>query len=134
MSATRITFLGAAGTVTGSRFLRETGAAFVLVDCALLQGQKHIRRRDWEPIGVLPRTIDAVDRASASPVMDRAKPHRGPGEGSATLNTASIERLNTRFVRVASTCGVAPRATHGRSGRSIHDSTERFSVPPGNNG
>lgn len=60
MKSPKIRFLGAAGTVTGSRFLLETGAARVLVDCGLFQGQKEIRRRNWDPFLVSPREIDAV--------------------------------------------------------------------------
>jgi metallo-beta-lactamase family protein len=39
-------FLGGAGTVTGSRFLIETPAARVLVDCGLFQGMKDLRQRN----------------------------------------------------------------------------------------
>jgi len=53
-------FLGAAGTVTGSRFLLETPHARVLVDCGLFQGLKQLRLRNWEPFPVDPKTIDAV--------------------------------------------------------------------------
>jgi len=55
-----LTFLGAAGTVTGSRFLIETATARVLVDCGLFQGLKPLRLRNWEPFPVDPATIDAV--------------------------------------------------------------------------
>jgi metallo-beta-lactamase family protein len=53
-------FLGAAGTVTGSRFLVETPRARVLVDCGLFQGVKALRLRNWEPFPVAPEAIDAV--------------------------------------------------------------------------
>ncbi len=56
----RITFLGAAGTVTGSRFLVEHGGARILVDCGLFQGLKELRLRNWEPFPVDAGTIDAV--------------------------------------------------------------------------
>lgn len=55
-----LTFLGAAGTVTGSRFLVETERARVLVDCGLFQGLKYLRERNWEPFPIPPETIDAV--------------------------------------------------------------------------
>jgi metallo-beta-lactamase family protein len=55
-----LTFLGAAGTVTGSRFLLDTPRARVLVDCGLFQGLKHLRLRNWEPFPVPADTIDAV--------------------------------------------------------------------------
>lgn len=55
-----LTFLGAAGTVTGSRFLIDTARARVLVDCGLFQGLKALRLRNWEPFPVPPASVDAV--------------------------------------------------------------------------
>lgn len=56
----RLTFLGAAGTVTGSRYLLDTGAKRVLIDCGLFQGYKQLRLRNWSPPPVDPASIDAV--------------------------------------------------------------------------
>ncbi|HEU5085437.1 MAG TPA: MBL fold metallo-hydrolase [Acidimicrobiales bacterium] len=53
-------FLGAAGTVTGSRFLVEAGRRRVLVDCGLFQGAKDLRVRNWSRFPVEPASIDAV--------------------------------------------------------------------------
>ena len=53
-------FLGAARTVTGSRFLVRTSAATVLVDAGLFQGRKRDRLANWEPFPVDPATIDAI--------------------------------------------------------------------------
>lgn len=55
-----ITFLGAAETVTGSRYLVDTGGARVLVDCGLFQGWKKLRERNWAPLAFDPAAIDAV--------------------------------------------------------------------------
>lgn len=55
-----LTFLGAAGTVTGSKHLIDTGTHKVLVDCGLFQGLKELRLRNWQPFAVDPATIDAV--------------------------------------------------------------------------
>lgn len=55
-----ITFWGAAGTVTGSRFLVRTNSAQVLVDCGQFQGDRSLRKRNWEPFPVDPSSIDAV--------------------------------------------------------------------------
>ncbi|MQA29760.1 MAG: MBL fold metallo-hydrolase [Luteitalea sp.] len=55
-----LTFLGAAGTVTGSKHLLDTGTHRVLVDCGLFQGLKTLRERNWQPFAVPPHTIDAV--------------------------------------------------------------------------
>ena len=54
----RVTFLGAAQTVTGSRFLVETPSGRILVDCGLFQGPRSLRRRNWEPMVV--EDLDAV--------------------------------------------------------------------------
>jgi metallo-beta-lactamase family protein len=56
----KLTFLGAADTVTGSRFLLETGEAKLLVDCGLFQGFKKLRQRNWSPFLAAPASIDAV--------------------------------------------------------------------------
>lgn len=55
-----LTFLGAAGTVTGSRFVLEAHGRRLLVDCGLFQGPKDLRRLNWEPFAVEPSSIDAV--------------------------------------------------------------------------
>lgn len=59
MSAT-LTFLGAARTVTGSRYLVETQGRRVLVDCGMFQGLKELRLRNWADPPVPPASIDAV--------------------------------------------------------------------------
>src|SRR3954452_19258474 len=55
-----LTFLGAAGTVTGSKHLLEVDGRRILVDCGLFQGLKELRLRNWEPLPVSPASIDAV--------------------------------------------------------------------------
>jgi len=55
-----LTFLGAAGTVTGSKHLLDTGTHRVLVDCGLFQGLKELRERNWQPLPIQPGNIDAV--------------------------------------------------------------------------
>lgn len=55
-----LSFLGGAGTVTGSKFLLDTGESRVLVDCGLFQGPKALRLRNWAPFPVDPATVDAV--------------------------------------------------------------------------
>ncbi|MBO0982179.1 MBL fold metallo-hydrolase [Microbacterium sp. SD291] len=55
-----LTFLGAADTVTGSRYLVTTPASRVLVDCGLFQGYKVLRARNRAPFPVAPGSIDAV--------------------------------------------------------------------------
>jgi metallo-beta-lactamase family protein len=55
-----LTFLGAAGTVTGSKHLLEVDGSRILVDCGLFQGLKELRLRNWEPLPIDPASIDAV--------------------------------------------------------------------------
>lgn len=57
---TSLTFLGAARTVTGSKFLVDTEEFRVMVDCGLFQGERLWRRRNWEPLTVDPAKVDAV--------------------------------------------------------------------------
>lgn len=56
----RIKFLGAAGTVTGSKYLLQIGDFNLLVDCGLFQGLKELRLRNWEDLPIDDSTIDAV--------------------------------------------------------------------------
>jgi metallo-beta-lactamase family protein len=60
MPTPTITFLGAAGTVTGSRHLVDTGGSRVLLDCGLFQGLKDLRERNWKGPPVEPGSLDAV--------------------------------------------------------------------------
>lgn len=56
----QIRFLGAAGTVTGSRYLVETGSSRVLVDCGLFQGPRALRARNRDNPPFEPSSLDAV--------------------------------------------------------------------------
>jgi len=56
----KLTFLGAAETVTGSRFLLEAAGKRILIDCGLFQGLKKLRQRNWAPFPISPASIDAV--------------------------------------------------------------------------
>ncbi|WP_042429276.1 MBL fold metallo-hydrolase [Comamonas granuli] len=55
-----ITFLGGAGTVTGSKYLVRHNSHSLLVDCGLFQGYKLLRERNWQRLPLTPRQIDAV--------------------------------------------------------------------------
>jgi len=56
----RLKFLGAAQTVTGSRYLLEADNFRILVDCGLFQGLKDLRLKNWDAFPVDPKTINAV--------------------------------------------------------------------------
>ena len=58
--APTLSFLGAAGTVSGSRHLLEVGRKRLLVDCGLFQGEKRLRLKNWQDFPVPPASIDAV--------------------------------------------------------------------------
>jgi metallo-beta-lactamase family protein len=60
LPASTLQFLGAAGTVTGSRYLLESNGTRILVDCGLFQGYKQLRERNRAAFPVAPNTIDAV--------------------------------------------------------------------------
>jgi metallo-beta-lactamase family protein len=77
-------FLGAAGTVTGSRHLLDAGESRVLLDCGLFQGLKALRLRNREAPPFDPRSIDGVvlshahvDHSGALPLLVRSG-YRGP--------------------------------------------------------
>ena len=53
-------FLGATGTVTGSKFLITSGPSRVLVDCGLYQGLRELRERNWVDLPLPPDSLDAV--------------------------------------------------------------------------
>ena len=56
----KLTFLGAVGTVTGSKYLLEIEGKRLLVDCGLFQGYKQLRLRNWARMPVPPASLDAV--------------------------------------------------------------------------
>ena len=56
----QISFYGATGTVTGSKYLFDDGAAATLVDCGLFQGFKQLRLRNWQPLPFDPKRITSA--------------------------------------------------------------------------
>lgn len=80
----KLTFLGAAETVTGSKYLLEGAGIRVLIDCGLFEGTKNLRLRNWAPLPVPVETLDAVilthahiDHSGYLPVLARMG-YRGP--------------------------------------------------------
>jgi metallo-beta-lactamase family protein len=74
----KITFLGATGTVTGSKYLINANGFKCLVDCGLFQGLKELRLRNWADFPIRPKEIDAVilthahiDHSGYLPVLKR---------------------------------------------------------------
>jgi len=54
----KLTFLGAAGCVTGSKYLVEAAGKKLLVDCGLFQGTDDLKERNWNPLPIDPKTFD----------------------------------------------------------------------------
>jgi len=92
----KITFLGAAGTVTGSKYLVEAGGKRLLVDCGLFEGSKELEQRNWQNLSVDPASIDwlllthaHIDHTGYIPRIVR-NGFRGP----IYANAATIELCN----------------------------------------
>lgn len=60
MNTIKIHFLGASGTVTGSKFLLETPEQNILIDCGMFQGLKELREQNWKEFPFDVSTIDTV--------------------------------------------------------------------------
>lgn len=97
MPTATVRFLGAAGTVTGSKHLVDTGRSQVLLDCGLFQGLKHLRERNWAPPPIAPSEFEAVvlshahiDHSGYLPVLAR---HGFQGPVYCTPATADLLHL-----------------------------------------
>ena len=95
--APNLTFLGAAGTVTGSKHLVAHEGREVLLDAGLFQGLKELRRRNWEPPPVDPGRLDSVilshghlDHSGYLPLLVR---HGFRGPVHCTPGTADLLRV-----------------------------------------
>jgi metallo-beta-lactamase family protein len=89
----KLTFLGAAGSVTGSRYLVEAGSKRLLIDCGIFQGLRELTERNYQPLSIDPKSIDYVvlthahlDHTGWLPVLVKAGFH-----GPIFANPASID-------------------------------------------
>src|ERR1700682_5176568 len=80
----KLTFLGAAGSVTGSKYLVESAGKRLLVDCGIFQGLRELTERNYQPLSVDPKTFDYVvlthahlDHTGWLPVLVKAG-YKGP--------------------------------------------------------
>lgn len=102
MDQIKVQFLGAAGTVTGSKFYIETPEINLLIDCGMFQGLKDLRLRNWTPLPIDVSKIDKVllthghlDHTGYLPRLVKAG-FRGPIEGTApTLAITQIILLDS---------------------------------------
>ncbi|AUC84635.1 MBL fold metallo-hydrolase [Polaribacter sp. ALD11] len=60
MKTVKIHFFGAAGTVTGSKFIIETSEGNFMIDCGMFQGLKELREQNWNPIPFDVKTIGTI--------------------------------------------------------------------------
>ncbi|MEK7775250.1 MAG: MBL fold metallo-hydrolase [Candidatus Zixiibacteriota bacterium] len=55
-----LSFHGAAGTVTGSKYLLRVNDHSILIDCGLFQGKKELRQRNWQAPVFNPSDLSAI--------------------------------------------------------------------------
>ncbi len=119
----QLTFLGAAGEVTGSRHLVEVGATRLLVDCGMFQGGRDAAARNREPWGFSPSDLDAVvlthahiDHSGLLPrlVRDgyRGRVHATP----ATIELVAVMLKDSAHLMAAE---AARHERHGRRERAL---------------
>jgi metallo-beta-lactamase family protein len=94
---TKLTFLGAAGCVTGSKYLVEAAGKKLLVDCGLFQGTDDLKQRNWSPLPVDPKSIDYLvlthahlDHSGWLPVLVRDGYSRSIFANPATIELANL--------------------------------------------
>ena len=90
-------FLGAAGTVTGSKYLLEAGGERLMIDCGLFQGEKELRLRNWSPLPVKAASVNWVVLTHAhldhTGYLPRLIKDGFRGEIHATAATVDLARL-----------------------------------------
>lgn len=101
-----ISFLGAANTVTGSKYLLRNNEDQILVDCGLFQGLKQLRLLNWDPIAFDPELLNAIilthahlDHCGYLPIAVK-EGFKGPIYGTApTLELAKIILLDAAQIQ-----------------------------------
>jgi len=96
----KLTFLGAAGTVTGSKYLVEAAGKKLLLDCGIFQGSPELSERNFKPLTIDPKTIDYcvlthahLDHTGWLPCLTRDG-YRGPiyaNQATIDLTTISLK-------------------------------------------
>ena len=131
-----LTFLGAVGTVTGSRFLVEGAASRVLVDAGLFQGLAELRRRNWDEPDLDPATVGGGRGDPRPPRPLRLPAQAGPRRASRAGSCARARPPSSP----RSCCATAPtcrRRTRRTPTRTASPSTTRrcrSTTPPTSSG
>ena len=119
--APTLQFLGATGTVTGSKFLLRTEQSRVLVDAGLFQGPRALRQRNWDPFPIDPATLDAVvvthahlDHCGYLPALAKQ------GLSSPVVATGSTAQLAELVLRDSAKLQEEDAEYAGRKGFSKH--------------
>ena len=115
----KLTFLGAAGCVTGSKYLVEAAGKRLLVDCGIFQGSQELQDRNYKPLPVDPKTIDYLvlthahlDHTGWLPVLAKDGYH-----GPIFANPATIE-LTTILLK---------DSAHLQEEDALHAQTHKYS-------
>jgi len=115
----KLTFLGAAGCVTGSKYLVEAAGKRLLVDCGIFQGSQELQDRNYKPLPVDPKTVDYamlthahLDHTGWLPVLAKDG-YRGP----IFANPATIE-LTTILLK---------DSAHLQEEDALHAQTHKYS-------
>ncbi len=102
----KLRFLGAAGTVTGSKYLVETGKGRFLVDCGMFQGDKKLRLMNWSPPPIPPSSIDQIlvthahiDHIGMLPVFVREGFHGPVWSTPATLDLTRLSLIDSAHLQ-----------------------------------
>jgi metallo-beta-lactamase family protein len=117
----KLTFLGAAGTVTGSRYLVEANGKRLLVDCGIFQGSNELSDRNYKPLSIDPKTIDYLvlthahlDHTGWLPCLVKAGYH-----GPIHANPATIE-LTTLLLKDSAHLQEEDTLNARKHGYSLH--------------
>jgi metallo-beta-lactamase family protein len=93
----KLTFLGAAGCVTGSKYLVEAAGKRLLVDCGLFQGTEDLKQRNWRSLPTDPKTFDYtmlthahLDHTGWLPVLVRSGFNKTIFANSSTIELTTI--------------------------------------------
>ena len=102
----KLQFLGAAGTVTGSKYLVDTGKVRFLVDCGMFQGAKKLRLMNWSPLPVPASSIGQIlvthahiDHIGMLPVFVREGFHGPVWSTPSTLELTGISLIDSAHLQ-----------------------------------